>query len=491
MTPRLSRALTPVIAVLSAAGTIRGQPVVYVDINATLSPHDGSSWCHAYTDLQAALDAATAVTDIRVADGVYRPDRDTGDRAATFQLTSGIAIYGGYAGCGAPDPDERDLRVYETVLSGDLNGDDVPGGGAPDSDCCAAHETPGCEDAACEAAVCAHLADCCNDDWAVHCALEAMARCCLLCSDQNNCENSYHVVNATDADATAVLDGLTITAGNARGMDGSTAPTSFGGGLHVIGGGPTVNRCTFENNEARWGGGLANDSGNPIVINSVFIGNSADVGGAMSNFSGAPVLINGMFSGNRASIDGGAVFNDLSSPTMTNCTLAGNSAFVAAGIRNYAAVELTLTNCILWGNTAETGVGEDAQIISTSSGVTVNHSCIEGWTGAFGGVGNFGLDPRFVDADGPDETYGTRDDDQHLQNNSPCIDAGDNTVVTISTDLDGQPRIVNDIVDVGADEFQGAGIPAASEWGLVVTFLLLLTGGTVLVRRPGLTSPNA
>ncbi len=230
MTPRLGRVLTLVIVVLVTAGATRGQTVVFVDGNATVPPHNGSSWCHAYADLQAALDVATAETTIRVADGVYRPDRETGDRAATFQLTSGIAIYGGYSGCGAPDPDERDLDEFETVLSGDLNGDDAPGGGVPDSDCCSAHATPGCENSTCEAAVCAHLADCCNDDWAVHCALEAMARCCLLCSDRNNCENSYHVVSATDADATAVLEGLTITAGNARGLEGSTAPTSFGGG---------------------------------------------------------------------------------------------------------------------------------------------------------------------------------------------------------------------------------------------------------------------
>jgi hypothetical protein len=42
-----------------------------------------------------------------------------------------------------------------------------------------------------------------------------------------------------------------------------------------------------------------------------------------------------------------------------------------------------------------------------------------------------------------------------LQSNSPCINWGDNSVVTNATDLDGNTRIVEGTVDMGAYEYQG------------------------------------
>ena len=69
--------------------------------------------------------------------GTYKPDQDEagsimpGGRAATFQLINGLALMGGFAGIGAPDPDERGIELHETILSGDLAGND--GGTRPPS----------------------------------------------------------------------------------------------------------------------------------------------------------------------------------------------------------------------------------------------------------------------------------------------------------------------------------------------------------------------
>ena len=54
--------------------------------------------------------------------------------------------------------------------------------------------------------------------------------------------------------------------------------------------------------------------------------------------------------------------------------------------------------------------------------------------------------------------------DFRLQSNSPCINAGGNTFVTSATDLDGQPRIRGERVDVGAYEFQNPRSTISYAW---------------------------
>ncbi|MEE9296937.1 MAG: hypothetical protein V3W34_18485 [Phycisphaerae bacterium] len=149
------RALAMAVAITSSliicSDAARAGTFVYVDANAG-GAGDGTSWCDAYATLDAAL-GAIALGTIRVADGTYTPD-PTGladPRDATFALISGVTIEGGYPGCGAVDPDQRDIDAHPTILTGDSNGDDDSGG--------------------------------------------------------DNSENCYHVVTAGGVDETAVLDG--------------------------------------------------------------------------------------------------------------------------------------------------------------------------------------------------------------------------------------------------------------------------------------------
>jgi hypothetical protein len=115
----------------------------------------------------------------------------------------------------------------------------------------------------------------------------------------------------------------------------------------------------------------------------------------------------------------------------------------------------------MWGDTATNG----RELYNSSSTPSIAYSDIQGCGGSGGGWGsacgtddghNIDADPRFEDADGPDNTPGTADDNLRLQLTSPAIDAGNNAVVPsgVTTDLDGNPRIVNGVVDMGAYEVQ-------------------------------------
>ena len=104
------------------------------------------------------------------------------------------------------------------------------------------------------------------------------------------------------------------------------------------------------------------------------------------------------------------------------------------------------------------------------------------FSGDFGGTGNTGSDPLFLDPLGGDGTPGTEDDDLRLPSGSPGVDSGDNDAVPadqfdfdedtntdepVPFDLDGEPRFADDIptpdtgngtppiVDMGAYELPG------------------------------------
>ena len=348
----------------------------YVDADA-VGTGTGHTWGNAFNELQDALAVAWPGEEIRVAEGTYKPDhgggQTLGDREATFELIDDVVIEGGYAGFGEADPDARDTEAYETILSGDLKGNDGP-------------------------------------DFT------------------NNADNSYHVVSAAITGGGAVLNGFTITAGNAVGLN----PTGQGGGIYIFSGSPVLINCTFIRNKAVRGGGASNSryaSDDPSFISCKFLGNSAGTGGAMESQGGEPSLTSCVLSGNVSTGSGGGLFNmGESNATMTNCTLSNNSADGSGGgvYCSWATAGITVLNCILWGNSDSGGSGESAQIrIGVGPPVVaVDFSCIEGLTGGLGGVGNIGDDPLFVDADGADDVVGTEDDDVHLLEDSPCIDAG-------------------------------------------------------------------
>ena len=277
--------------------TTAAAQIIYVDADAT-GANDGTSWENAYNFLQDALaDANSAVkpVEIRVAEGIYTPDSNSadpngsGDRTATFQLINGVSLKGGYAGFGQPDPNVRDFKLYESILSGDLDGNDID----------------------------------VNDP-------------CDLLSEPTRAENSYHVVNGSNTDVNAVLDGLTITGGNINSWGPWRYRDDYGGGMYNEFGSLTISNCTFSGNSARNGGGMYNFRSSPTLTSCTFSHNYAfEDGGGMYNHFSSPSIISCKFRENVAS-SGGGLYNrgSTSNPILINCTFSSNTAGAGGGMYN-------------------------------------------------------------------------------------------------------------------------------------------------------------
>lgn len=240
--------------------TVPEIPKLYVKADAT-GANNGTSWANAFTSLQSALTSAYSGFQIWVARGTYLPSAEN-DVTVSFQLKSGVEVYGGFAGT-ETSLSSRNWFSNPTVLSGYI--------GAP--------------------------------------------------ADSTN--RSYHVIYNSDVDNTAILDGFTIKGGSAADAGGgiyntgtlgssptiknciitdnttaaggvgagiyneaSSAPKftncviSFntadgnGGGIYNAGSSPTFTNCTVTQNKATLGGGIYNDSGsNTVIYNSIFWGN--------------------------------------------------------------------------------------------------------------------------------------------------------------------------------------------------------------------------
>ena len=98
---------------------VSGWTTVYVDGSNIKGPWDGNSWATAYGSVQDGLtDAEKNKEEVWVAKGVYKPTLSD-DRNVSFQLKSGVGLYGGFSG-NEDLRDKRDPEINPTVLSGEI-----------------------------------------------------------------------------------------------------------------------------------------------------------------------------------------------------------------------------------------------------------------------------------------------------------------------------------------------------------------------------------
>ncbi len=286
---------------------------------------DGTTWYSAYGSVGYALSEAESGDQVWVAKGTYKTGPAGADRTWSFHLPDGVAVYGGF---NATESylSQRNPALNVTILSGDIG---VSG---------------------------------------------------------SNADNAYHVVVANGVSSSSILDGFTITGGNANGA----APDNVGGGIYIdYLSSPTLANLIFTGNAAATNGGAIYAEGDIALNNFAFTGNSAGESGGAVSAQGRVNLTSGSFSGNSAA-DGGALWA-LSDDDMilTTVTFSNNSASNTGGailaISPGMATHAQLTNVRFQGNSA-TKSGGAVEVEGMEAWTSFNNAIFSGNSAADGGA---------------------------------------------------------------------------------------------------------
>jgi hypothetical protein len=300
----------------------------------------------------------------------------------------------------------------------------------------------------------------------------------ILCSATGSGAASPHITSC------AITSNFNINGNNASGgaglaFDGTSTTTSFpvvsncaissnvttanslgapgeGGGIAISGKwNVTFTGCSIiDNMTLDYGGACFIAAGSASFTSCRILGNHGQFGGAVYLSNGSVSLTSCLIAGNLSDHWGGFLYSNTSgsAPQQTiaikNCTIVANVAAQSIGGLSLSGVNLpfsTVSSSILWGNS-----GTDIEAPTA----LVSYSDVE--LGLYGaGPGNVSTDPRFVNP-----ALG----DFHLATTSPCRNAGDpGTIGLPPFDLDGGPRIVAGVVDMGSDEVPAIALPGTPD----------------------------
>lgn len=278
--------------------------VRYVNLSA-IGANDGTSWDNAFTDLQTALDSAMSDDQIWIASGIYRPGGSTPDVSSVFTIRKNLSIYGGFSGT-ETYLEERDPKGNPTVLSGDINEDDI-------------------------------TADFGN----------------------NKSDNTRHVIYVDSLLSPVVIDRVTIEGGNTLDAGNASIYNRSGGGLYAMS--PVLlNQCHITSNFGREGGGIYfdNKASASRVMNCIFSYNKTTQRGAglYAVYANDILISNSTFTDNQT--ERGAIYPAFCNNVLIeNCLFQENhtTAFNGGAIFSFQNTNLVIRKCDFFRNSAVFG----------------------------------------------------------------------------------------------------------------------------------------
>ena len=435
--------------------------------------------------LQTAITAAKAGDVLRVAPGTYSPITTSG-KAITIESTGGAAVTiidgGGAQRCATLWPESGNAAVLTgfTLRNGyvrNSTGEPAYGGGVRGgilNNCILTGNT-----AAVPSAVSPSLHNRAYGGGAAHSVLNN----CTLTGNRATLSvvaNPSHLGCGGGAYG-CELNNCTVTGNTISGPHVGSGPVVSGGGTC----GGRLNNCTVTGNTAsgnvaRGGGAYGGTLNHCVLEGNIVVSNNnlAEGGGASGcNLNSCLLTGNSVTASNTGSGNGGGAYGC----RLINCTIVGNNAATpnsssygnggvdGLGVDDYGNGTVAV-NCIIRGNThtylwydyndwpKSYIVTEDDNYADIRTGAflypstpLIWNSCVQAKTKpSFGN--NINSDPKFVNA---------ANGNYRLQSSSPCINKGNNAFVTTAMDMDGNIRVHNNTIDMGAYEC-GAPAPTAT-----------------------------
>ena len=376
--------------------------VLRVKADAPGPARDGTTWATAFLKVSDALSGASPSDEVWVAAGTY---------VETISLKSGIALYGGFAGT-ETERAQRNSTAHVTILDGDKAGSVITA----------------------------------RADVTQMAVVDGFT----IRNGSGTFEGSGPLGGGFFGSGAAVTLANNVITGNYLEKGCSHCGPS-GSAIYAGGGTYVIRGNRIEGNDSTYWlyGPAISISGTYTLIGNVIRGNGP---GAAIQVADSGYIVGNLIQGNRSGIDvWGAV-------TIANNTIVGNSmgqmtASSGEAIQVHEGTATIVNNIIAFNDSGIQRASDQANVVLRSNNVFHNWfwdgttwliQDFQGLPDPTGQDGNISADPLFADR---------AEKDFHLSGESPCRDAGDDSVVQVGeTDLDGNPRIQGPHVDIGAYE---------------------------------------